>query len=196
MYLPEQFEETDPGRINSLLTGHPFGMLVSIADGEPFVSHIPFLFEQESGKKGRLLGHLARANPQLQHFGKELLAVFQGPHAYVSPSWYGSPGVPTWNYAVVHVKGKARLIGEEALEALLERMTSMHESGMENPWQPVLEEERRKKLFGMISGFEIEITEIRAKFKLSQNRSIEDRRRVAEALSVRAPEVSRLMIAD
>ncbi|HQT26246.1 MAG TPA: FMN-binding negative transcriptional regulator [Burkholderiales bacterium] len=170
MYLPEQFEETDHARIASIVANHPFGMLVTVTKSEPFVSHIPFLFDPESGKHGKLLGHLAKANPQWQHFGNEVLAVFQGPHAYVSPSWYASPGVPTWNYAVVHMKGKARLLEEKALQALLERMTKIHESGMENPWKPDLDEERRKRLLGMIAGFEIEITEVRAKFKLSQNR--------------------------
>lgn len=181
MYLPEQFEETDPGRIASLVENHPFGMLITVSQGQPFVSHLPFLFERSSGRKGRLIGHMARANPQWQHFGKAALAVFQGPHAYVSPSWYASFGVPTWNYAVVHMKGKAVPVEGEALEKLLEKMTAAQESGRQNPWK--LEDERLTKLFAMIVGFEIEITEIRAKFKLSQNRSLDDRTGVIGALS-------------
>lgn len=186
MYIPEHFNETDPEHIAALIDSHPFGTLITAPQGVPFVSHLPFLFDRSAGAQGRLLGHLARANPQWQHVaaGGEILAVFQGPHAYVSPSWYASPGVPTWNYAVVHIRGKPRLIESESeLGALLEQLTHAHESCMDIPWQPGLAGERRAKLPGMIVGFEIEITDIQGKFKLSQNRPTEDRQRVAAALS-------------
>lgn len=186
MYIPEHFKETNPERISALVTGHPFGMLVTAPEGVPFVSHLPFLFERSAGSQGKLLGHMARANPQWQHFSSdsEVLAVFQGPHAYVSPSWYSSPGVPTWNYAVVHLRGRPRLIEDESeLEALLEQLTHAHESHIPNPWKPNLTGERRTKLLDMIVGFEIEITDIQGKFKLSQNRPLEDQQRVIEALS-------------
>lgn len=186
MYLPEHFKEINPERISALIEGHPFGMLVTTTENGPFVSHLPFLFERSGGSQGKLLGHMARANLQWQHLvaGIEVLAVFQGPHAYVSPSWYSSPGVPTWNYAVVHLRGKPRLIeGEAELEALVEQLTHVHESRMPSPWQPKLAGERRSKLLDMIVGFEIEITHIQGKFKLSQNRPPEDQRQVIEALS-------------
>lgn len=186
MYIPEHFKETNPERIAALIEGHPFGMLVTTPEGAPFVSHLPFLFERSTGSQGKLLGHMARANPQWQHFsaGSEVLAVFQGPHTYVSPSWYSSPGVPTWNYAVIHLRGKPRLIeGESELEALLEQLTHVHESHMPSPWKPNLTGERRTKLLNMIVGFEIEITHIQGKFKLSQNRPLEDQQRVVEELS-------------
>ena len=185
MYLPEDFEETNPERISALIDSHPLGMLVTAPDGIPFVSHLPFLHERGAGAKGKLIGHMARANPQWRHFssGAEALAVFQGPHAYVSPSWYASPGVPTWNYAVVHVRGRPAIVeGEAELEGLLERLTRIHESARPNPWKPNLAGERRAKLLGAIVGFEIEITSALAKFKLSQNRPPEDRRRVASEL--------------
>lgn len=186
MYIPEHFKETNPARISALIQGHPFGMLVTAPEGVPFVSHLPFIFECPAGSQGKLLGHMARANPQWQHFSasSEVLAVFQGPHAYVSPSWYSSPGVPTWNYAVVHLRGKPRFIEDESeLEALLEQLTHVHESHMPNPWKPDLTGERRSKLLNMIVGFEIEITYIQGKFKLSQNRPLEDQQHVAEELS-------------
>lgn len=185
MYIPEHFKETNPERIAALIEAHLFGMLVTAPEGVPFVSHLPFLFERSAGSQGKLLGHMARANPQWQHFaGSEVLAVFQGPHAYVSPSWYSSPGVPTWNYAVVHLRGKPRLIeGESELEALVEQLTHVHESHMPSPWKPNLTGERRSKLLNMIVGFEIEITDIQGKFKLSQNRPLEDQQRVVEELS-------------
>jgi len=186
MYVPEHFKEANPERISALIEGHPLGMLVTAPEGLPFASHLPFIFERPADSQGKLLGHMARANPQWQHFStdSEVLAVFQGPHAYVSPSWYSSPGVPTWNYAVVHLRGTPRLIERESeLEALVERLTHVYESRMPNPWKPNLAGERRTKLLNMIVGFEIEITDIQGKFKLSQNRPPEDRRSVVEKLS-------------
>jgi len=186
MYVPDHFKETNPERISSLIDGYPFGMLVTVPEGVPFVSHLPFLFEHSAGSHGKLLGHMARANPQWQHLaaGSEVLAVFQGPHAYVSPSWYSSPGVPTWNYAVVHVRGKPLLIETEPeLEALVDKLTHVHESHQPNPWKPNLAGERRSRLLKMIVGFEIEITNIEGKFKLSQNRPLEDQQRVVKELS-------------
>jgi len=161
-------------------------MLITAPDGAPYVSHLPFLFEASSTTQGKLLGHMARANPQWQDFEKndEVLVIFQGPHAYVSPSWYTSPGVPTWNYAIVHVQGKARITQTDGeLENLLQRLTAEHETDSPSSWKPELDEQRREKLFGMIVGFEIEITDIKAKFKLSQNRPPEDQQNVTEKLS-------------
>lgn len=129
---------------------------------------------------------MARANPQWQQFSTcdQVLTVFQGPHAYVSPSWYSSPGVPTWNYAVVHLRGRPRLIeSEDELEALVERLTHVHESKMPIPWKANLSGERRTKLLNMIVGFEIEITDIQGKFKLSQNRPLVDQQNVIGKLA-------------
>lgn len=185
MYLPAHFKEDDPERIAALIRDNAFGMLVTAPEGRPFVSHLPFLFERGPGAQGSLRGHMARTNPHWRHLGSgaEALVVFQGPHAYISPSWYASPGVPTWNYAVAHLRGTPRLIENESeLEALLERQTSVHEQDMPCPWKPDLVGERRSRLLGMIVGFEIEISEIQAKFKLSQNRPAEDRSRIAAEL--------------
>jgi transcriptional regulator len=187
MYLPEHFKETNPERIAEFIRDYAFGILVTAAESSPFASHLPFIFDHAVGAHGRLLCHMARANPQWRHFstGGEVLVVFQGPHAYVSPSWYGSTGVPTWNYAVAHLRGKPRLIESESeLEALVIQLTDAHESHRQNPWQSSLEGDRRVNLLGMIVGFEIEVTDIQAKFKLSQNRPPEDQKNVAEMLSL------------
>lgn len=186
MYVPEHFKESNPERISALVESNSFGMLVTAPDGMPFVSHLPFIFDHVAGSKGKLLCHMARANPQWQHFSScgEVLVIFQVPHAYVSPSWYSSPGVPTWNYAVVHLRGIPRLFESESeLETLVERLTHVYESHMASPWKPNLAGERRAKLLNMIVGFEIEVTDIQAKFKLSQNRSPEDQQSVVEKLS-------------
>lgn len=186
MYVPEHFKEENPQRVSALIRENAFGMLVTAPHGQPFVSHLPFLFEHAVGMRGKLRGHMARANPHWEHLatGAEVLVVFQGPHAYVSPSWYASPGVPTWNYAVVHLRGKPRLIETEAeLEVLLEKQTHEHEHHRTAPWIPDLVGERRTRLLGMVVGFEIDITDIQAKFKLSQNRPAQDRVRIIAELS-------------
>jgi transcriptional regulator len=186
MYIPEYFKEINPERISAFITEHSFGMLITSSSGVPFVTHLPFLFDRYAGSQGKLFGHIARANPQWQHWmaDTDVLVVLQGPHAYISPSWYSSPGVPTWNYVVVHLHGKLRCIkGDSALEALLEQLTRAHESHMPPPSKSILAGEQRSKLLNMIVGFEIEITDIQAKFKLSQNRPLEDQQRVIEKLS-------------
>ena len=186
MYTPEHFKQTNPARIAALIEAHPLGMLVTAPEGVPFTSHLPFIFERPAGSQGKLLGHMARANPQWLHFstGREVLAIFHGPHAYVSPSWYSSAGVPTWNYAVIHAWPPQIIEDESELEALLEQLTHVHESHMPNPWKPDLTGERRARLLNMIVGFEIEVTDIQGKFKLSQNRPLEDQQNVVEKLSL------------
>jgi transcriptional regulator len=199
MYIPDAFRETDFERILALVEVYPFGQLITAPDGVPFVSHLPFLLERGDGNL-RLIGHMARANPQWQHLSaeREVLTVFTGPHAYVSPGWYTTPGVPTWNYAVVHLRGRPRLVEDAAgLDALLEKLTRAHETPLSDSSQPGLSDDKRAKLLAMAVGFEIEITDIQAKFKLSQNRPEEDRRRVADILAdsgdASANAVARLM---
>lgn len=201
MYIPDHFKETDPERLVALLRDYPFGMLVTVRAGLPFVTHIPFLYERRQDGAQVLRGHVAKANPQWQDLAENqtALVVFQGPHAYVSPRWYETPGVPTWNYAVVHVYGKARLLHDgAALEALLVQLTTVYESTQSTPWKPELSGEHREKLLGMIVGFEIEIQEIQGKFKLSQNRSTKDQRTVIGQLrgSVFTSDLAELMQAN
>jgi len=186
MYIPESFKVENPERLAALIRDNSFGMLITAPEGVPFITHLPFLLEPSAGKHGKLLGHMARANPQWRHFAPdtEVLAVFQGPHAYISPSWYLAPNVPTWNYAVAHVRGIPRLIEDPAeLDALVERLTQHHESEMPSPYQSEHADALRAKLLDMIVGFEIEITELQGKFKLSQNRSQEEQRSVIEGLN-------------
>ena len=176
MYIPQHFEERDSARIEKLIGDHGFGLLVTSDAGRPFSSHIPFLYEPN-----RLLCHLARANPQVGHLasGDEVSAIFSGPHAYVSPSWYESPGVPTWNYAAVHVYGKPKAMTDgKQLQDLVERMTRYYEAGEIEPWEPSFD----LTMLDSIVGFEIIVTEIHGKFKLSQNRPAIDRTNVIRRL--------------
>ena len=186
MYSPEHFKETNPERISALIKGNPLGMLITAPEGEPFVSHLPFTFESSAGFAGQATWPHGACKSAVAAFcrGQQGAGCISRAHAYVSPSWYSSPGVPTWNYAVVHLRGIPRLIeGESELEALVEQITHVHESHMPNPWKPNLTGERRSKLLNMIVGFEIDLTDIQAKFKLSQNRPLEDQRCVVDKLS-------------
>src|SRR5688572_28710499 len=111
MYTPELFRERDTGRLHDLIDANPFGMLLARADGTVEIAHVPFVLDRDAAPSGRLRVHVARANPiwKLAAAGRPLVAVFSGPHAYVSASWYEAPleQVPTWNYAVVHAHGRA-----------------------------------------------------------------------------------------
>jgi transcriptional regulator len=130
---------------------------------------------------------MARANPQWRDFaaGREALVIFQGPHAYISPSWYEShPSVPTWNYAVVHAYGVPRIVEDhDTLYSMLEALVSTHEAAFVQPWRMDLPHDYMEKMMRAVVGFEIEIARLEGKLKLSQNRSEQDQQLVAEALS-------------
>jgi transcriptional regulator len=186
VYIPEAFRETDRKAIYQLMRQNSFATLITINGGVPLASHLPILVDSDRGDYGTLSAHMARANPQWRDFGNghKALAIFQGPHAYVSPSWYEThPSVPTWNYAVVHAYGTARPIDDRSeLRKLLQASVQFYESGFEKPWTFDLPEKFVKKMMDMIVGFEIPISRIEGKFKLSQNRSPADRNRVERTL--------------
>ena len=148
-------------------------------------SHLPVLWDEAGGEWGTLRSHMARANPQWRQFesGKELLCIFHGPHAYISPSWYVMQHtVPTWNYAVVHVYGIPSLLDETILRKIVYDTTDKYESGRPEPWRIPLGEDEIKKQLKAIVGFSVQITRVEAKFKLGQNRSIEDQDSMLQAL--------------
>ena len=185
-YLPLHFTETRAELLLGHIKRYDFATLISHGPAGLIASRVPFLCEQQ-GEAVHLQGHLARANPQLADLarGDEVLALFAGPHAYVSPGWYAAgPAVPTWNYADVHAYGRARLIDEpEPLRALLRRLTERHEAGRPAPWR--MQDLPENYLAGMLKGivgFEIAVTRLEGKFKLSQNRPPADRPRVIAAL--------------
>src|SRR5258708_7170285 len=125
MYIPSAFAETDLATLHDFIQAHSFALLASHHDGQPLASHLPLLLDRATGVQGTLRGHMARANPQWrQADGTEVLAVFLGPHAYVSPTWYEADDVvPTWNYVAVHAYGTLRLIDDrEALLAIVGEM--------------------------------------------------------------------------
>ena len=178
MYIPSHFRESDERVLAEFIDAYAFGTLVTIEQRAPFASHLPFLYDRDVRT---LHAHVARGNPQWQHVAAQpdVLVIFQGPHGYVSPTWYAEPGVPTWNYTAVHVYGRARVLDEAAAIARhVEKLAARFESGSAAPWVPDYDPRR---LLGIV-GIEVAIGEIQGKFKLSQNRSAEDRTRVAARL--------------
>lgn len=183
LYVPDAFRIDDRERLFDFIARNAFGTLVTGGPAGLQVSHIPFLPERGADGVIRLQGHVARANPQWQGLeqARELLAIFQGPHAYVSPGWYRQhPSVPTWNYTVVHAHGKARLMDEAELHEMLMRLSAAYEDGREKPWRmSQLPAEFVATMLRAIVGFEIAVERIEGKFKLSQNRPAEIPRVIA-----------------
>lgn len=187
MYTPEPFRVDDPEALAAFLRRHPFGVLVTTdAAGRSEATHLPFLYEARGGPHGLLRGHMALANPQWRHFGpgREALVIVQGPHGYVSPAWYGEhPAVPTWNYAAVHARGAPRLLEPDDTWALLEDMVAAFEAHRPAPWRMALPADYAGRMLAAVVGFEVPLTRLEGKFKLSQNRPPGDPPRVAAALA-------------
>src|SRR5262245_23735877 len=185
MYVAAAFDETNLARQHSFVPEHSFGLLVSTLDERPFASHLPFLLDREAGARGTLIGHMARANPQwTQIAGQTALAIFSGPHAYVSPTWYQADNVvPTWNYVAVHAYGAVQVIDDSALVLdIVQKSVAQYEGPMKRPWSfdgsaPFIE-----RLLAQIVGFRIEIEHIEGKWKLNQNHPVQRRHNVIEAL--------------
>jgi transcriptional regulator len=186
VYLPRSFAPHEKAQVVRLIAEHPFATLITPGDPEPYLTHLPLQLAADRGPAGTLLGHMARANPHWRHFANgPSIAVFNGPHAYVSPSWYAEPAsaVPTWNYAVAHVHGTAEPMDtEDEKRALLDDLVARYEGSRSRPWRLQLEGRALEAMLGAIVGFRLRIERIDAKFKLSQNRSAEDRERVIGAL--------------
>jgi transcriptional regulator len=186
MYIPKAFREDDLNTLHKLMREYSFATLITQHEGVPFATHLPFILDTQRGQNGSLLAHMALANPQWHDFvsEQEVLVIFQGPHAYISPSWYEVElSVPTWNYAVVHAYGIPRLLeDDEELYKLLKILIETHEAQFENPWPFQLPDDYLQKMMRGIVGFEIAITRLEGKFKMSQNRTESERENVIAAL--------------
>jgi transcriptional regulator len=179
MYVDKQFKVNDRNEVLGFIDAHPFGQLISNVEGRLFSSHVPLLLSEN---KNSLLCHLAKRNRQWKEIeGQEILITFQGPHGYISPSWYASRGVPTWNYQVVHVYGRAELITDKAaLKCVVDDMSERFEATLSDPWTG----DYAESLLDKIVGVNIEIIEIQGKYKLSQNRSAMERDRIRSELEM------------
>jgi transcriptional regulator len=179
VYIPTPFLVEDRKVIVAFMRQFDFAAVVSHSDTGFVASHVPVLI-REVGSELHIVGHVARGNShwRLMDRQTESRVIFQGPHAYVSPTWYAvSPAVPTWNYAVVHAYGAAR-VREDAtfIAGVVEDLTRRYEEQREHPWSTqAVPGESYEKLLNAIVGFEISVSRCEAKFKLGQNRSVEDR---------------------
>ncbi|MGB3269333.1 MAG: FMN-binding negative transcriptional regulator [Rhodanobacter sp.] len=187
MYIPKHFEETRVEILHELIRACPFATVVTHAAGGLAANHLPFELVD-----GLLHGHVARGNELARQDGAEVLLVFQGPDGYISPNWYPSKHetgreVPTWNYAVVHVHGRLRVVDDAAwLRRLLETLTDRHEAGQPQPWKVSdAPEDHIEKSLRAIVGLEISIDRIEGKFKLSQNHPARNRAGVIAGLRER-----------
>jgi transcriptional regulator len=185
MYVPTAFRQTDRAELFEFIKDHSSGLLISRLAGEPYATHLPLVVHEGAGPTGRLLGHVARANPQWHELdGQQVLVAFSGPHAYVSPTWYESHDVvPTWNYVAVHVYGRCQLVDDEQVVAgILAEFVATYERRMPAPWTPDLDSPSFRKLARAVVGFQISITSLEGKWKLGQNHPAERRRKVARRL--------------
>ena len=186
VYVPQHFAARDEAMVARLVRDYPFATLVTPGEPETFVTPLPLLLVADGEPHGTVFGHFARGNAHAKtQPGAESVAIFHGPHAYVTPSWYADPAnaVPTWNYAVVHAHGALELAGDpKETRAVLDLLVERFESNRTAPWQLGLDPERLAAMVNAIVGFRIRVTRLEAKFKLSQNRSPEDQRRVAAGL--------------
>jgi transcriptional regulator len=172
MYTPELYKNENQEEIRHFIHQNGFALLINQVNGKPWATHIPLVLETNSDGKELLVGHLSIENPQVKSLnnGEEVLAVFSGPHAYISSSWYDHENVPTWNYIAVHAYGIIRILNYEETVASLKNLVDKYEAKSENPVRiEDLSEKTMRQARGIIA-FEMEITSIQATKKLSQNR--------------------------
>jgi transcriptional regulator len=186
MYRPTPYREDNIDKLVAFMQANSFAVLVSIQDNIPVASHIPLVVTAENGQVG-LTGHLAKANPQWQLFDQgESLAIFTGPHAYISPALYEKhESVPTWNYIAVHAYGTPQPItlsdSHDQMNEMIEQMISTYEAGYHSHWNGLSDQYREGMMNGIV-GFRMNVTRLEGKYKLSQNRSQIDQKNVADSL--------------
>lgn len=186
MYIPPAFVEADLAKLHDFIEQHSFATLVSASGTEPIASHVPLLLDRSRGKQGTLIGHFARANSHWQVVSQSpALAIFHGPHAYISPGWMDARNVvPTWNYVAVHATGPVRVFeNRDRLRDVVRQTVDKYESKRAIPWSmDAPEPEFIDKLLMAIVGFELEIERLEGKWKLNQNHPAERRERIIDGL--------------
>jgi transcriptional regulator len=190
MYTPKHFVNDNPAEVKSFIRQNSFGILVSQAGGKLLATHIPLALSDDETK---LTGHLSRANAQWKDFAQydEVLAIFSGPHTYISSSWYNHENVPTWNYIAAHVYGKIQIINDDQLYDSLTRLVDKYEKHSVRPVTVAnLSHDYMKRAMQGIVGFEILISKIESSFKLSQNRDQVNYNNIINELEKRGDEQS------
>ena len=189
MYIPPQYKNEDLSEVRNFLRENSFGILVSQVDSKPWATHIPLELDTNEEGKDILVSHIAKANPQWKYFSDntEVLCIFNGPHSYVSSSWYLEEEVPTWNYIAVHVYGTLKIIDEQAVIASMHKLVDKYGQNSECPISiNNLSTKTMKQVKGVV-GFHIEITEIQAAKKMSQGRE-QDHPKIIKELEKQSPQ--------
>ncbi len=169
MYTPKSFVIDDQKTTDQFIQNHAFGQLISRHNNRLFSTHLPFLYDADNRL---IVGHIAKANPQHTDIeGQDVMLTIQGAHGYISPTWYSSKNVPTWNYQAVHIYGQCQVFTDpDKLKDVVDSLTKEYERHLPEPWQP----DYRSTMLQGIVGLAMSVSEIEVKFKLSQNRSPED----------------------
>ncbi|WP_318309046.1 FMN-binding negative transcriptional regulator [Flagellimonas crocea] len=182
MYIPPHYNNDDIEEIKNFLKNNSFGILINIVNGKPWGTHIPLELETDEFGKDILTGHIAKANPQWKHFTDkaEVLCIFNGPHAYVSSSWYKKEEVPTWNYIAVHVYGTLKVLTEEETMASMHRLVNKYEKQSKKPISlDQMSEKTLRQVKGVV-GFTVQVSDIQAMYKLSQTRTDDHHKIISE----------------
>ncbi len=201
MYIPKHFSEAEYKKIRNLIDENSFATILSSDENnKTYINHLPVIFHSDEINEDIIIGHMAMRNPQWSHFqnNPDCTMIFQGGHTYITPKWYRSGrDVPTWNYAIVHLYGKIELVKDYAEQIdILKRQTSHFEADQINPWEFSLPDDliRESALTAAIISFKFKVEKIEAKFKLSQNRSNDDREGILAGLKNQTDEMSKLVM--
>lgn len=196
MFIPAYYRNNDLSEIRSFIRKNSFATLITCGSEKPEATHIPIELIEQNNEEAFLQGHISRANQQWKSFSDKssVLAIFQGPHSYVSSSWYNHVNVPTWNYLAVHVYGKIKIIEGDELYLSLKDLVDRYETISEKPikMEELPEDMMSKYMIGIV-GFRIAIEKIEGKWKLSQNRDKEDQQNIIRQLEKLADVNARLV---
>ena len=182
MFIPNHYKNEDINEIKDFVKNNSFGILVNQVDGKPWATHIPLELDVNSEGNDILVGHIAKANPQWKYFeeNSQVLCIFNGPHSYVSSSWYKEEEVPTWNYIAVHIYGTLIIQNKERLLASLHKLVDKYEEGSKEPISlNDMSSQTMRQINGVV-GFEIQVEDIQATYKLSQGREQDHSKIISE----------------
>ncbi len=189
MYIPHHYKNENLSEVKDFLKKHSFGLLINQTNGKPWATHIPLELDVDEKGNDVLVSHISKVNPQWKNFEKEpqVLCVFNGPHSYVSSSWYKEEEVPTWNYIAVHIYGNIKVLPEEAVLASLHKLVDKYEQNSKNPLSlNNLSKGTMRQIKGIV-GFQISIEEIHAAYKLSQGREHDHPKIISELEETKNP---------
>ena len=198
MYIPHHYKNENIEEVKAFLKENSFGILINLVEGKPWATHIPLELDVDEDGNDILVSHIAKANPQWKYFEEnaDVLCIFNGPHSYISSSWYKEEEVPTWNYIAVHVYGKIEVLSEEKVLESMHKLVNKHEQHSKNPISmDNLSKKTLRQIKGVV-GFKIKIDKVQAAYKLSQGRE-NDHPKIISALESRenpnSKEIAKIM---